>query len=74
LRSAAGYRSADQFRGLRRQMAGDAYIEPVVKDGGQINDFCGHGSFSTTFSCSSPRVFAVAKEVIKIAMTDFNIC
>jgi hypothetical protein len=25
-------------------------------------------------SCSSPRVFAVAKAVIVIALTDFNIC
>jgi hypothetical protein len=25
-------------------------------------------------SCSSPRVFAVAKAVIVIAVTDFNIC
>jgi hypothetical protein len=62
---------------LRRKVAGNPYIQPVVDQSSQMNDFCGHGSISAVqaeVSCSSPRVFAVAKTVIAIALTDFNIC
>jgi hypothetical protein len=70
----AGTALAAQLRGLGRQMAGHALIEPVLELCGQKQDFCGHVSFSAKFSWLSPRVFTVAETVIMIEVTDFNIC
>jgi hypothetical protein len=58
--SAASDGLAGQFLGLRRQMARNLGIEPVVDQSSQMNDFCGHGSISAvsrqSFLFKSPRV------------------